>query len=127
LAITQPQCKGCSHPRSFHGNGEPCKALGCSCQAYLSPFDNLWAPGKPISPYSKEYVVTAAVGQVWEDNDVRMAGRRLRIESIEEIAGEQTAHVIWLDGWGNPNGKTSKIRVRRLRPTSNGYRLVSEP
>ena len=37
---TQPECRGCRHPLSFHSMGrKPCQALGCLCKAWDSPRD----------------------------------------------------------------------------------------
>jgi len=74
-------------------------------------------------------------GQVWADNDKRGYGRQVRVLEVHrEMADgtpfyigyaivEQVAH-------GDPvrahnNGRRSKIRLDRFKPTSTGYRLVS--
>jgi len=48
--VRQPLCVTCSHPRSFHGDGGPCQALGCvDCPGYLSPF-------APVDPSAESTV-----------------------------------------------------------------------
>lgn len=89
-------------------------------------------------------------GQVWADNDWRARGRTLRVDAltrtkwpagIEENVGEggkppRFARCTVLtdreevDGYGPAKsavGKTVWIRLDRFRPTSTGYRLVSDP
>ena len=60
-----------------------------------------------------------AVGQVWIDNDPRsFSQRRLRIVRIE---GEYAyCDELWK---GDEVFKKTRIKLRRLRPTANGYRL----
>lgn len=56
-----------------------------------------------------------AVGQVWRDCDKRMYGRRVTIQSVDgdfAIARDR-------------GGRTVKIRIDRLRPTSTGFALES--
>jgi len=65
-------------------------------------------------------------GQIWADNDKRSAGRRLR---VVEIDGTH-AVVVQVDARGVVDSRMrvrrSRIRLDRFRPTSTGYRLVSE-
>ncbi|WP_251153742.1 hypothetical protein [Cellulosimicrobium sp. Marseille-Q4280] len=89
-------------------------------------------------------------GQVWADNDPRCAGRTVRVVDLDvDTRGQRVAKVVtltnadrdqkMLDRHGPaaagtqvgpdwvPNdrrGKTSTIRVDRMRPTSTGFRLV---
>lgn len=65
------------------------------------------------------------VGQVWKDNDKRGPDRYLKI--LQLIPGERV-----LVRECNKNGsmfigvRHTEISIRRLRPTSTGYRLISE-
>ncbi len=56
-------------------------------------------------------------GQVWEDNDPcrRDEHRRVRVQKVED-------GIVY--GLLLSNDKPVKIRIDRMRPTSNGYRLV---
>lgn len=84
------------------------------------------------------------VGQIWADNDARMAGRTLQIQNIEEgqlINGatallavcavltdtQKTQQLLGRPGIRTTVGRTVRIQVRRFRQNSTGYRLVSEP
>jgi len=63
--------------------------------------------------------VQVKVGQIWQDNDPRLTYiRRLK---VLEIVGEK-AIVQHTSGLG----PKTKIRLNRFRPTSTGYKLVSE-
>lgn len=85
------------------------------------------------------------VGQVWADNDSRSRGRTIKVlEIVAPEGGEPVAICETLTNdksteWRmertssarmrallDRRGKTSRIKVRRFRPTSTGYRLVSE-
>ena len=57
------------------------------------------------------------VGQVWQDVDDRMNGRRIKVVRLEG------RHAI-CDVVGA--GRQTKIRLDRFRPTSTGYRLIEE-
>jgi hypothetical protein len=69
---------------------------------------------------------TPAIGQVWQDNDPRGYGRKVRIVEIGE-----THAVVELTvprGAGHlhaKHGRRTRIRLDRFRPTSTGYRYVS--
>lgn len=54
-------------------------------------------------------------GQVWEDCDTRMAGRTIRVISVEN----GKAHV-------DSGYQKTTISVRRMRVNSTGYRLIKE-
>lgn len=60
-------------------------------------------------------------GQIWKDWDKRVRdrdpGRRVRVESIEG------GHAICTNV---DTGKTTKIKLDRFRPTSKGYKFMSE-
>lgn len=77
-------------------------------------------------------------GQVWADNDPRVAGRTLRVDVIE---GEHALCTVLTNAGGqqrlleNPpswwrardnRGKQTRISLRRFRPTSTGYRLIKD-
>jgi len=64
------------------------------------------------------------VNQVWEDNDRRVKGRRFRVDRID-------CGLVFVTVIENPEapetvGRVRRIRLDRFRPTSTGYRLVSE-
>ena len=59
------------------------------------------------------------VGQVWEDNDPRSAGRRLRVLAVD------ATHAIVQSPTGL--GRKTRIRLDRFRATSTGYRRISPP
>ena len=65
-------------------------------------------------------VVTPAVGQVWADNDKRTGhGRMLKIVELRH-GGNDTICIM-----ENVVSKLrTRVNARRLRPTSNGYRLA---
>ncbi|WP_393101686.1 hypothetical protein [Streptomyces sp. LN325] len=64
-----------------------------------------------------------AVGQIWQDNDPRSYGRKVRIVEIDD-----THAVVEL---ALPRGaghlRASLAAVPGIRPTSTGYRYVSGP
>lgn len=70
-------------------------------------------------------------GQVWQDNDRRAVGQYLRYVKIIDVRKD---HVL-VEAVRTPQfpsgervgvGKTRKIRIDRMRPTSTGYRLVAQ-
>jgi len=73
------------------------------------------------------------VGQTWADNDPRNRGRLIRIESVhaadkthpEPYVRVTVQHVSRNVRKGEV-GEQRTIKIRRLRPTRNGYRLVEE-
>ncbi|MGQ4513637.1 hypothetical protein [Streptomyces sp. DW26H14] len=68
-----------------------------------------------------------AVGQVWQDNDPRSAGRRVRIVEIDVT--HATVELTRPRGTGYDGakpGRRSRIRLDRFRPTSTGYVYVGE-
>jgi hypothetical protein len=85
--------------------------------------------------------VEVRIGQVWQDNDKRGYGRRVRIVEIvnrhipgRPSMGTGTPHaVVELVtgrgvGYGQAKpGRRTTIRLDRFKPTATGYRLVSEP
>jgi hypothetical protein len=81
---------------------------------------------------------TVQPGQTWADNDKRSIGRKVRVDSIDgEYANctvvadrddtRQTRggryNVMRPHGW-SPVGQTTRILLRRFKPTSTGYRLI---
>lgn len=80
--------------------------------------------------------------QVWADNDPRSAGRTLRVDAIDgdkavcTITANDRATQEYLDDPANRGkarvrardmqGKTTRISLSRFKPTSTGYRLVSD-
>lgn len=79
--------------------------------------------------------ITPKVGQVWADNDPRMAGRTLKIIAIdgervqfEVIENDQEAQRNVDDGFlrSDRRGKKSWVKAARLIPTMTGYRFIKE-
>ncbi|MGX1129938.1 hypothetical protein RKD49_002128 [Streptomyces glaucescens] len=69
-------------------------------------------------------IPTPAVGQIWQDNDPRSDGRRLRIVEIDGThAVCEEAPRPGRNGQAKP-GRRTRIRLDRFRPTSTGYRYV---
>lgn len=68
-----------------------------------------------------------AVGQVWADNDKRSYGRLLRIVEID--ATHATVALVSPRDRGVSSaeaGRRTRIRLDRLKPTSTGYRLITD-
>lgn len=129
--ITQPLCVRCQHPRPFHGDGGPCKALGCtSCKAYVSPLAGAPAPATSVAyPYPGDTSVVVRPGQVWADNDPRRRGRQVRVDSIEDGGDTAVVTITSTDApryTGSGVGSVKRIKVRRFRPTQTGYVLVED-
>jgi len=59
------------------------------------------------------------IGQVWEHCDKRMNGKRFEITAVDN----KFAYYYLREG-SKPQIKM--IQLERMRPTANGYRLVSE-
>lgn len=59
---------------------------------------------------------TVRPGQVWADLDKRSPGRTVRVDRVD---GEY-AYVT------DSNGRRTRIRISRMRPASNGYKLINE-
>ena len=69
---------------------------------------------------------TVRVGQVWQDCDQRNAqDRYVRVTAIEDEHGRAVCEA-WYDVLDSRR-RTVRIRLDRFRPTSTGYRLISEP
>lgn len=79
------------------------------------------------------------VGQVWADNDARgYGGRKVRVVALEVrdhwrriVDGSDLppthARCVTLHMNGADKARHTSIRLSRFRPTSTGYRLVSQP
>lgn len=79
-------------------------------------------------------------GQVWADNDSRVAGRTIRVESIEDgkaictvltnstkAQADLDAHGGKFTGWSqDTRSRTTKISLARFKPTRTGYRLIKD-
>ena len=74
--------------------------------------------------------------QIWADNDRRNDGRTIRVDAIENgkavctVLTNSTKAQKELDrgtaGFQDTRGRVTRISLSRFRPTSTGYRLVSE-
>ncbi len=60
--------------------------------------------------------IEVKVGQVWEDCDKRMAGRKLVVEKVQG----NYAHC-YNQHW---TSMKTRIRLDRFKPTSTGFRLA---
>jgi hypothetical protein len=70
--------------------------------------------------------IEVKVGQVWADNDKRSEGRHVRVVAIERL--HRRAVVRRCSSTGEFTGaQVTRIRLERFKPTSTGYRLVSDP
>lgn len=77
-------------------------------------------------------------GQIWADNDARNEGRTLRVDRIEihafghGVLEGRVPHAVCTvltqpdDRPWALTGRQVTIRVSRMRPTSTGYRLVTD-
>lgn len=78
-------------------------------------------------------------GQVWADNDSRVTGRTIRVDEVD--ATHATCTILTNDATtqgnlDNPSqasyqpkdrrGATTRIAIKRFRPTSTGYRLLTD-
>jgi hypothetical protein len=66
-----------------------------------------------------------AVDQVWQDNDKRGYGRRVRIVVITGTHAV-VEQVLGRDHVPAQPGRRTRIRLDRFRPVSSGYRYVGE-
>lgn len=67
------------------------------------------------------------VGQIWQDNDKRGYGRRVRVVEVDETHALVELHVPRGAGHMHAKpGRRTRIRLDRFRPTSTGYRLVQD-
>jgi len=66
-----------------------------------------------------------AVGQIWQDNDRRGYGRKVRIVEITATHAVVELHQPRSVGHNAAKpGRRTRIRLDRFRPTSTGYRHV---
>jgi hypothetical protein len=81
------------------------------------------------------YAPDVQVGQVWLDYDARLrrrlwgVQRLVRVVEIVDVDGMTWPYakvVTSLDGGKNWGSRQTRIRIRRFRPTSTGYKLVEE-
>lgn len=74
---------------------------------------------------------TPAVGQIWQDNDPRGYGRKVRIVAIDEthatveLATARQVPTLTGSRQTAKPGRRTRIRLDRFRPTSTGYRYVT--
>ncbi|MEU4154792.1 DUF6354 family protein [Streptomyces antimycoticus] len=69
---------------------------------------------------------TPTPGQIWQDNDKRSYGRRLRIIAIDDT--HATCELVTPRDAGHQKakpGRRTRIRLDRFRPTTTGYRYIS--
>lgn len=66
-----------------------------------------------------------AIGQIWQDNDPRSYGRKVRIVELDATHALVELHVPRGAGHLRAKpGRRTRIRLDRFRPTSTGYRYV---
>jgi hypothetical protein len=74
--------------------------------------------------------VQVAVGQVWEDDDPRSAGRRIEITEVDTENRRVKAKVVAVGRNVSEDqiGRATRwIRLTRFRPGNRGYRLAEKP
>lgn len=72
-----------------------------------------------------EQTPAPAVDQIWQDNDKRSYGRRVRIVEID--ATHAVVELVVPRGAGHHGakpGRQTRIRLDRFRPISTGYRYI---
>lgn len=68
-----------------------------------------------------------AIGQIWQDNDPRSYGRKVRIVEIADTHAVVELHQPRGAGHhGAKPGRRTRIRLDRFRPTGTGYRYVGD-
>jgi hypothetical protein len=75
-------------------------------------------------------VVKVAVGQIWEDNDPRSAGRTIRITEVDQAKERARGEVLSVArnvGEHQVGHRTRWIKFSRFRPVQRGYRLRANP
>ncbi|MGW0033629.1 hypothetical protein ACWDXD_27930 [Streptomyces sp. NPDC003314] len=65
-----------------------------------------------------------AVGQIWQDNDPRSYGRKVRIVELTDTHAVVELHQPRHPVSSAKPGRRTRIRLDRFRPTSTGYRYV---
>lgn len=83
-------------------------------------------------------MTTVKPGQIWQDCDKRGYGRHIRVEAIEDARPAPDRHsrdvparavVVECGIDGRIHGsrpRRTRIRLDRFKPTSNGYRLITD-
>jgi hypothetical protein len=61
------------------------------------------------------------IGQVWQDCDKRMQGRRGMVRAFECLDGTPDRAILRMVG-----GRLTKIAIRRMYPHSTGWKLISD-
>jgi hypothetical protein len=79
---------------------------------------------------------TVRPGQVWADNDARCEGRTVRVDSVDDTYAYCTVltNIAWVQrridaghtDHADKRNATARLMLRRMRPTSSGYRLVDD-
>ena len=67
-----------------------------------------------------------AVGQIWQDNDPRGYGRRIRIVEVGETHAIVELHQPRQPVSSARTRRRTRIRLDRFRPTSTGYRYLAQ-
>ncbi|MEY9876608.1 hypothetical protein ABH931_006118 [Streptacidiphilus sp. MAP12-33] len=68
---------------------------------------------------------TVRVGQIWQDNDPRSYGRKLRVLEVGDTHALVELHQPRRDT-NAKRGRQTRIRLDRFKPTSTGYRLIQD-
>lgn len=68
---------------------------------------------------------TPAIGQIWQDNDPRGYGRKVRIVEVGDTHAVVELYTPRDGGGVIRPGRRTRIRLNRFRPTSTGYRYIS--
>jgi hypothetical protein len=92
-------------------------------------------------------MTTVKPGQIWADNDLRSAGRTLRVDVIEDgkavctvLTNDNETQAALQHAYGSygegdvpvgefsedRRGKTTRISAARFKPTRTGYRLIQD-
>jgi hypothetical protein len=69
---------------------------------------------------------TVRLGQIWADNDPRGYGRKVRVVEIGDTHATVELHQPRHPVSSAKPGRRTRIRLDRFRPTSTGYRLVTD-
>lgn len=76
----------------------------------------------------ERFVPDVRPGQVWADNDTRSRGRQIKVLAV--VDGKATCTVVQPPQTPGttrpPQGRVTRISLRRFRPNSTGYRLVQD-
>lgn len=69
---------------------------------------------------------TPAPGQIWQDNDPRSYGRKVRIIEITDTQAVVELHQPRQPVSSAKPGRRTRIRLDRFKPTSTGYRYLND-